>query len=39
MKVSDIIRYIMKIMGFDFKKNRSSSFRDKQKNAESQDLE
>ena len=31
--------YIMKIMGFDCKKIRSSSFRDKQKNAESQDLE
>ena len=28
----------MKIMGFDFKKIRSSSFRDKQKSAESQDL-
>ena len=39
MKVSDIITYIMKIMGFDFKKLRSSSFRDKQKGAESQDLE
>ena len=39
MKVSDIITYIMKIMGFDFKQIRSSSFRDKQKNAESQDLE
>ena len=39
MKVSDIITYIMKITGFDFKKIRSSSFRDKQKNAESQDLE
>ena len=32
MKVSDIITYIMKAMGFDFKKIRSSSFRDKQKN-------
>ena len=39
MKVSDIITYIMKIMGFDFKKIRLSSFRDKPKNAESQDLE
>ena len=39
MKVSDIITYIMKIMVFDFKKIRSSSFRDKQKSAESQDLE
>ena len=39
MKVSDIITYIMKIMGFDFNKIRSSSFRDKQKSAESQDLE
>ena len=39
MKVSDIITYIMKIMGFDFKKIRSSSFRDKQNNSESQDLE
>ena len=38
MKVSDVIAYIMKIMGFDFKKIRSSSFRDKQKGAESQDL-
>ena len=28
MKVSDIITYIMKIMGFDFKKIRSTSFRD-----------
>ena len=36
MKVSDIIIYIMKTMGFDFKKIRSSSFRDKQKSAESQ---
>ena len=39
MKVSDIITYITKIMEFDFKKIRSSSFRDKQKGAESQDLE
>ena len=39
MKVSDIITYIMKIMGFDIKKNRSSSFRDIQKSAKSQDLE
>ena len=29
----------MKIMGFDFKKIRLSSFRDIQKSAESQDLE
>ena len=39
MKVSDIITYITKIMGFDFKKIRSSSFRDIQKGGESQDLE
>ena len=39
MKVSDNITYIMRIMGFDFKKIRSSSFRDKQKGGESQDLE
>jgi len=39
MKVADIITYIMKIMGFGFKKIRSSSFRDVQKNAQSQDLE
>ena len=39
MKVSDIITYMMKITGFDFKKIRSSSFRDTQKSAESQDLE
>ena len=39
MKVSDIITYIMKITGFDFKKICSSSFRGKQKSAESQDLE
>ena len=39
MKVSDIITYIMKIMGFYFKKNCSSSFRDIQKSTESQDLE
>ena len=31
MKVSDIITYITKIMEFDFKKIRSSSFRNKQK--------
>ena len=31
MKVSDIITYIMKIMGFGFKKMRSSSLRDIQK--------
>ena len=36
MKVSDIIT---SIMGFDFKRIRSSSFRDIQKNAKSQDLE
>ena len=36
MKVSDIITYIMKIMGFDFKKIRLSSFRGKQKSVESQ---
>ena len=39
MKVSDIITYIMKIMGFDFKRFRSSIFRDIQKSAKSQDLE
>ena len=39
MKVSDIITHIMKIMGFDFKRIRSSSFRDIQKSAKSQDLE
>ena len=39
MKVSDVITYIMKIMGFNFEKIRSSSFRNKQKSAESQDLE
>jgi len=39
MKVSDIITYIMKIMGFGFKETRSSSFRDVQKSAKSQDLE
>ena len=39
MKGSDIITCIMKITGFDFKKIRLSSFRDKQKNAESQDLD
>ena len=39
MKVWDVITYIMKIMVFDFKRIRSSSFRDKQKRAESQDLE
>ena len=39
MKVSDIITYIMKIKRFDFKKIRSSGFRDKQKSVESQDLE
>ena len=39
MKVSDIITYVMKNMGFDFKKIRSSSFRDVQKIAKSQDIE
>ena len=39
MKVSDIITYIMKNVVFDFKKIRSSSFRDMQKSAERQDLE
>jgi len=39
MKVPDIITYIMKIMGFGFKKIRSTSFRDVQKKAKSQDLE
>jgi len=39
MKVSDIITYIMKIMGFGFKKIRLSSFRDIQKSARGQDLE
>ena len=33
MKVSDIIIYIMKIMWRDFKKIRSSRFRDIQKSA------
>ena len=35
MKVSDIVTYFMKTLGFDFKQIRSSSFRDKQKSAES----
>ena len=39
MKVSDIITYIMKNIGFGFKKIPSSSFRDIQKRAKSQDLE
>ena len=39
MKVSDILTYIRKIIGSDFEKIRSSSFRDKQEGAESQDLE
>jgi len=39
MKVLDIITYILKNMGFGFKKIRSSSFRDVQKSAKSQDLE
>ena len=39
MKVSDIITYIMKIIEFDFKRFRSSSFRDIQRSAKSQDLE
>ena len=34
IKVSDIITYIMKIMGFHFKKIGSSSLRDIQKSAE-----
>ena len=38
MKVSEIITYIMKIMGFGFKKIRSTSFRDVQESAKSQDL-
>ena len=36
---SFIITYILKIMGFGFKKIRSSSFRDVQKTAKRQDLE
>ena len=39
MNISDIITHITKIMGFGFKKIRSSSFRDVQKSAKSQDLE
>ena len=39
MKVSDIITYIIKNMGFNFKKIGWSSFRDTQKSPESQDLE
>ena len=39
MRVSDIITCIIKIIGFDFKKFVRVSFRDKQKHAESQDLE
>ena len=39
MKFSDIITHIMKITGFDFKRIRSSSFRDIQKSAKSQDFE
>jgi len=39
MKVSDVVTYIMKIMGFGFKKIRSSSFRDVPQSAKSQDLE
>jgi len=39
MKVSDIITYIMKNMGFGFQKIHWSSFRDIQKSAKSQDLE
>ena len=38
MAVLDILTFIMKIMRFDFLKNRSSSFRDIKKSAESQDL-
>ena len=39
MKVSDIIVYIMKIVLGDFKKIRSSRFKDIQKNAESPNFE
>ena len=39
MKLSDIITHITKIMGFGFKKIRSSSFRDVQKSTKSHDLE
>ena len=39
MKVSDIIIHIMKITWRDFKKNRSSRFRDIQKSAKSPNLE
>ena len=39
MKVSDIIVYIMKIMLGDFKKIRSSRFRDKEKSAKSPNFE
>ena len=39
MKVSDIIIYIMKIMWRDFKKIRSSRFRDIQKSAKSPNFE
>ena len=39
MKVSDIITYIMKIKVRGFQKIRSSSFRNIQKTAKSQDLE
>ena len=38
MKVSDIIVYIMKIVLGDFKKIRSSRFKDIQKNAKSPNL-
>jgi len=39
MKASDTITYIIKTIGFGFKKIRSSSFRDIQKSAKTQDLE
>ena len=39
MKVSDIIVYIMKIVLGDFKKIRSSRFKDIQKNAKSPNFE
>ena len=39
MKVSDIIKYIMKIVLRDFKKIRSNRFRDEQKNVKSPNFE
>ena len=39
MKVSDLIIYIMKIMWRDFKKIRSSRFRDIQKSVKSPNFE